>query len=267
MRHSLVPCLLTSHTLTQDRTHLFVPLLQNSHHSHDNQRSSSSKSQSSRHLIINGRTAVRGRYPYFCTLDHYGGGALIAPDIILTAGHVKPGRRSDVQPRVGMYSFKHLHHNDDDDDSVEGDGDAVKDDFEQFPIQEMVRHPDFVYVGDDEFIHDFTILKLQGQSTKQPVRINRHAHVPAIGQAVTAMGVGNTSPDYESKSSVLKEVVLHAIANDVCEKSESDSNSGREDESYKGRIFPSMMCTTGGPHNERDAWYVTLFCAHAACCT
>jgi secreted trypsin-like serine protease len=195
-------------------------------------------SQSSRQLIIHGQTAVKGRYPYFCTLDHYGGGALIAPDIILTAGHTKPGRRGDVQPRVGTYNFKH---------------DVAGKDYEQFQIQEMVRHPHFVHVGADEFIRDFTILKLKGQSSKPVVRINRHSHLPTSGQPVTAMGVGNTHADYESKSNVLRHVVLNAIPNDVCEESESDSDPDREDESYQGRIFPSMMCTTGGPHNERDA--------------
>jgi hypothetical protein len=186
---------------------------------------------------------------------------LIAPDIILTAGHCKPGRRGDVQPRVGTYSFKH-----DVLDRLDGKKEG---DYEQFSIQEMVRHPRFVHVGGDEFIRDFTILKLDGQSSKPVVRINRHADLPAIGQPVTAMGMGNTNPDYESKSSVLKEVVLNAISNDVCEASESDSNPDREDESYKGRIFPSMMCTTGGPHNERDAWYVHIasYILHAANCT
>jgi hypothetical protein len=195
----------------------------------------------SRNLIIHGHTAAKDRYPYFCTLDHYGGGALIAPDIILTAGHCKPGRRGDVQPRVGTYSFQH---------------DVAGRDYEQFKIQAMVQHPEFVHVGGDEFIRDFTILKLTGQSSHPVVRINRRADLPGNGQPVTAMGMGNTNPDYESRSSVLKKVVLNAIANDVCEESESDSNPDRDDESYQGRIFPSMMCTTGGPHNERDAWYV-----------
>jgi hypothetical protein len=242
------------HALTQDRTYVsFFVFLQHDSTTHDHP---STNLDNHRQLIIHGRTAVRGRYPYFCTLDHYGGGALIAPDIILTAGHCKPGRRGDVQPRVGTYNFKH---------DVEGK------DYEAFRIDKMVRHPGFVHVGADEFIRDFTILKLKGQSSKPVVRINRHAHVPADGQPVTAMGMGNTHADYESKSVVLKQVVLNAISNDACEESESDSNPDREDESYQGRIFPSHMCTTGGPHNERDAWYVLYILQtcmmHSTSCT
>ena len=45
--------------------------------------------QSSRVLVVNGEDAVRGRYPYFVTLQHYGAGALIAPDIVLSAGHCR----------------------------------------------------------------------------------------------------------------------------------------------------------------------------------
>jgi hypothetical protein len=68
---------------------------------------------------------------------------------------------------------------------------------------------------------------------------------------------------------MLMEAVLNAIANDVCEESESDSNPDREDESYQGSIFPSMMCTTGGLHSERDAWYSYILhtVLHATNCT
>jgi secreted trypsin-like serine protease len=38
---------------------------------------------------VNGEDAVKGRYPYFVTLQKYGAGALIAPDIVLSAGHCR----------------------------------------------------------------------------------------------------------------------------------------------------------------------------------
>lgn len=40
-----------------------------------------------RELIVNGYDAKRGRYPYFVTIEDWCGGSLIAPDIVLTAGH------------------------------------------------------------------------------------------------------------------------------------------------------------------------------------
>jgi chymotrypsin len=187
-----------------------------------------------RALIIRGTNAVRGRYPYFVTLDHYGGGALIAPDIVLTAGHCKPLNRHQVQPRVGTYSFS------------QGDDD----DHEEFDIVKMVRHPGFVKVDDDDFIHDFTILKLSGLSSNQLVKINRNHHIPSDGQDVIAMGMGNTIPDRDSRAHILQQTTLSAIPNDVC----AESVDPDRELSYEGRIFPSMMCTTGGPNNERDAW-------------
>jgi secreted trypsin-like serine protease len=42
-----------------------------------------------RSLIIGGKAATKGDYPYFAHFDSPGcGGTLIAPDIVLTAGHV-----------------------------------------------------------------------------------------------------------------------------------------------------------------------------------
>jgi secreted trypsin-like serine protease len=197
----------------------------------------------SRRLIINGETALKGRYPYFVTLDHFCGGALIAPDVVLVAGHCKTSNknvRKAHYAHVGRYSFKH-------------DIDGV--DYEEIRIVQQVRHPSFKWVGDDEFIHDFLLLKLKRPSTKPTIQLNRHAHVPAENQTVVAMGVGNTDPDYESKSDVLKEVSLNAIANKRCEESyDLERNT-----SYHGRIFPSMMCTTGGEQNERDAWCVCVY--------
>jgi Trypsin len=47
------------------------------------------KSDKERNLIIGGRVAAPNEYPYFAHLDAIScGGSLIAPDIVLTAGHV-----------------------------------------------------------------------------------------------------------------------------------------------------------------------------------
>jgi len=165
------------------------------------------------------------------TLEHYCGGALIAPDIILSAGHCQP--QYSVKPHVGTYSF--------DDDN-----------FETMHILSTVRHPDFVRVGDDEFIHDFVLIQLATPSTAPVVKINRNPHLPKRNQDVTAIGVGWTHPDYESRANVLQEVVLQYQPNDECEASR-----GRH-KSYHDRIFPSHLCTTGGPHNTKDAWCVSV---------
>jgi len=162
-----------------------------------------------RELIINGQKAVKGRYPYFVTINHYCGGALIAPDIVVAAGHCKGPNLPRV--RVGTYSFTH---------DVEGQ------DYEPYEVIEMVRHPSWKRFGDDEFVHDFLLLKLERPSSHPFIKLNRHANTPRDMQEVTAMGVGKQAYDR------------------------------KRDLTYKGRIHDSHICTTGGPNNERDAWYV-----------
>lgn len=186
-----------------------------------------------RDLIVKGQNAVQGRYPYFATLKHFCGGALIAPDIILTAGHC--WFEQHISPKVGTYSFH---------------TDVRNVDYEQFEIAEKVRHPRWVYVGDDEFIRDFSIIKLNGQSTNPVIRINRRDSFPRDGQEVIAMGMGYTDQNFDSRSDVLQQVALNAIPNDICEEAfDLERNI-----TYEGRIHPSMMCSTGGPNNERDSW-------------
>jgi secreted trypsin-like serine protease len=194
-------------------------------------------------LIIHGQTAPKGRYPYFVTLDRDCGGALIAPDIVLTAGHCKPTKSQyqTLRPRVGTYSFTK---------------DKRDVDYEEFKIVTAVRHPDFVRVGDDEFIYDFSIIQLDRPASRRfiPVRINRNDDIPALGSSsrggdsnVVAMGMGYTHADYDSMSDILKQVTLNPVSNKLC----ATSTDG--DESYKGRIHSTHLCTTGGPRNRRDA--------------
>ena len=53
---------------------------------------SESNSLSERQLIIGGEVAAAGDYPYFTHYDTPGcGGAIVAPDVVLTAAHVSIG--------------------------------------------------------------------------------------------------------------------------------------------------------------------------------
>jgi len=214
-----------------------------------------------RELIIGGERAPQGRYPYFSTLQHYCGGSLIAPDVILTAGHCLPAHKHAVQPRVGTYSFF--------------DGREDSDHGELFNIKHMVRHDEWKALGEDEFRHDFTLLFLGGSSAKQYVKLNRNPGIPIAGETLTVMGVGWTTADWEraKKSVVLRETELNYLPNDQCRLSNNtstsssrdddnssadDDNSKEEDEedfvTYEGRVHSDHICTTGGPNNERDAW-------------
>jgi secreted trypsin-like serine protease len=190
-----------------------------------------------RRLIIHGHKAIPGRYPYFSQIDDYCGGSLIAPDIVLAAGHCQPLKSWYLpQVRVGVYDVHHLQ-----DELVQ-------------PAY-FVRHPTWRERGDDDYVNDFLLIKLQNATSihRPYLRINANPNLPYNHQPVTAMGMGNTDPDCdECRSSTLREVSLNAITNEQCSLSQSEER----DMTYHDRISSSHLCTTGGPHNERDAWYV-----------
>uniref|UniRef100_A0A7S3L5L1 Peptidase S1 domain-containing protein n=1 Tax=Amphora coffeiformis TaxID=265554 RepID=A0A7S3L5L1_9STRA len=213
------------------------------------------KSNNRRRLIVNGQDAPANRFPYFSTLDRYCAGALIAPDIVLTAGHCKPHRRRDIgQLHVGTYYFDY-------DLDAEDNGEANYDD-ETFDLSAMVRHPEFKRKGDDEFRHDFTILKLSGVSSQRIVRINRDPRVPFPDQGLVSMGLGFLYDVWEQdddedddterplRPELLQEANVNYLPSDICRLA-SD-----EDESYshpQNRIGETHLCTYVPPTNGRDA--------------
>ena len=208
-----------------------------------------------RRLIVNGQDAAANRFPYFSTLDRYCAGALIAPDIILTAGHCKPHRLRDIgQLHVGTYFFDYDR---DAEDNVE-----AKYDDETFDLSAMVRHPEFKRKGDDEFRHDFTILKLSGVSSQPIVRINRDPQVPFPDQGLVSMGLGflydvwaqdddgDDDTERPLRPELLQEASVNYLTSDKCRLA-SD-----EDESYshpRHRIGETHLCTYVPLTNSRDA--------------
>jgi hypothetical protein len=241
--------------------------------------------QDHRSLIINGQDASLGRYPYFTTLDRYCAGALIAPDIVLTAGHCKPSILDSVKLHIGTYYFKDVRDRDDDDGFGSGDDDDDdyndshkhkhnkhkkhdddddEDDddvsssspsrtrsnlpeYEEYAIVDVIRHPRFKPLGGDEFVHDFTVLKLKDASSIPYVSLNRDPMLPVDGQTVTAMGLGFIHPEDDARPDVLQEVDLNYLPNDQCELAEDS------DESFEGRIHSTHMCTFVQPDNTKDA--------------
>jgi len=199
--------------------------------------------QDHRSLIIGGQDAPKGRYPYFASFDHWGGGVLIAPDIILTAGHCNPPPEQPVKVRVNHYKFQ------------SNDLSQEPDDDETFSIVTKERHPNWYTISWDEAVNDFNIFKLSGFSKVPPVKLNRNPNVPVAGDRVTVIGMGSTDPNPETfeatAATTLQQVQLKIMAHDKCEASHDPK---RPNTTYAGRIFEDrMVCTSGGHRNERDA--------------
>eukprot|EP00579_Thalassiosira_antarctica_P013834 CAMPEP_0201927860 /NCGR_PEP_ID=MMETSP0903-20130614/19621_1 /ASSEMBLY_ACC=CAM_ASM_000552 /TAXON_ID=420261 /ORGANISM="Thalassiosira antarctica, Strain CCMP982" /LENGTH=718 /DNA_ID=CAMNT_0048466159 /DNA_START=16 /DNA_END=2172 /DNA_ORIENTATION=- len=173
--------------------------------------------------IINGIPTPSNRYSYAVSLidtdtdEHICGGTLIAPDIILTAGHcstyfdsIHVGRHDRINQAEG---FGHLI------------------------VEEHRAHPDYGNV----IMNDFALAKLYGTSSVTPVKISNRKNHPVVGEALTVMGWGVTQQGESSTASdVLRSVDVNSLSNAVCEGSQGEYQG--ETVSYAGYIRDNMMC-------------------------
>lgn len=173
--------------------------------------------------IIGGTDTERGRYPYFVSLidvngRHTCGGSLVAPDVVLTAAHCQ-----GVANRVHIGQWNRSDIND--------DYDNIAITIPEFP------HPDYV---ESAFEYDFLILKLEGSSSREYLRLNANANIPQsdVQDEVTVIGFGNTISGVQSLAEILQQVTLSYIPNSVCELSKDSSL----DLTYQNKIIDAMLC-------------------------
>lgn len=170
---------------------------------------------------------------------------MIAPDILLTAGHVNPPLQQNAQVRLNHTHFLSTNF-------------ALEPvDKNTFGISAIVQYPDYSTISVDENVHDFNIFVLDGISDLPTVKLNRSRKLPRPGQQVTVVGMGSTSPDpatfVQTAAKTLQEVNLTVLSYKACLE-QSGGDPARPGLSYKGRLYDgSMICTSGGPHNEKDA--------------
>ena len=108
---------------------------------------------------------------------------------------------------------------------------------ERIAMKREYEHPSYS-TRTDEF--DVALLKLDRPADLDIplVRINGNDNVPDTRTTVTVMGWGDTNPSSaQDLAKNLMEVNLDVISNSQCEKSKKNNDS------YKGSIYQSMICT------------------------
>lgn len=161
--------------------------------------------------IVGGDEAELGEYPYFVEMGRCGG-ALVAPDIVLTAAHC--GDFKGQQVIIGGYLAGTLE---------EGSQMRFCDEWSMDPR----------YNG-DTFNYDFALCKLNKPVTIDSnvrLELNEVDGVPKEGNNLVVMGLGTTSFG-GGLESVLRDVTVPTISNERC----------NDNDYYGGQITDSMLC-------------------------
>jgi trypsin len=181
------------------------PLLEVSKtHSKIRQLSSQSTRASSRGLIVNGQRVDPDRYPYLVAIfDLVGtkliaykcGGSLIAPNVVLTAGHCYNASKVVQIARHDMY-------------------DPTETSFEKFTVKQKFLHPKFNTVT---YNYDAALLILDGTSKYPPVKLVSpdNAFRAEDDQSLTVVGFGAYLTG-SVHSTTLLDVEVNAWAQQEC---------------------------------------------------
>jgi len=181
----------------------------------------SAESDDPRERIFRGVRAEEGEFPYLVSLrsfgNHFCGGVLIAPNVVLTASHCVVTKSGSIQTpdvSVGLLGIR--------------DTKSVRDTVEEFKTCETIVHRNFdLNRIQDGF--DIALLVLDGNSTAELVEVDRGSISLQEGDPVTVAGFGRISNN-ELSSELLKTEELQYVEMEKCETD------------FRRDFPPSTMC-------------------------
>ena len=188
--------------------------------------------------IINGIETSPTRYPYSASLqyssEHFCGGALIASDVVITAGHCN-GALS-----LGGITYNAVinRHNLQNNKRYNGGGESIR-------VKKEIRHPQY---NPDTVNNDFNLIILNRavQDTSTYLKVNPNSAIPQKNKPLTVIGYGDTDirESISTSSNILMETVVYSQSNLECESSSGvvESEWGPVMTSLKGGITENMIC-------------------------
>ena len=154
--------------------------------------------------IVGGTQADLGEYPYFVDMNVIGcGGALIAPQVVLSAAHCGDEGVNYVNQRVIVGAYQN--------------GSSSTTGASSVRVTAQRNHPNF---DDDTMENDFMLLKLETAVSIATPRLSiassGGSSNPSAGTSLTVIGLGDTS-DGGSSASRLREVVVPVVDANECD--------------------------------------------------
>jgi trypsin len=174
-----------------------------------------------RNLLVNGADTLPDEYPFHVQVGGCSG-ALIAPNIVITAGHVVPSEEGAIGMTVRVDAYQ-----------TENDPNSTI-----RTVEKAIIHPKY-----DTMHYDFVILILDGPAAVKPIRINRSPTVPTASQNVTLLGTGTaTLAGTEGRPKVLQKTTTYYVPTDDCGEAYDPERSIR----YNGNFLDgTSLCTMG----------------------
>jgi len=173
--------------------------------------------------MVNGKDTRPGEYSFHTQVGCCSG-ALIAPDVVLTASHVvseEEGSRgmtvivgayySTLASAIAAAVFPTIHKNNSSSitpiaTTYEG-GEVRK-------VIRAIRHPNYNGIH-----NDFSLLFLDRPAIQaKPISINRSPHIPHPYQQLTLLGTGTLNLSTSVRSDVLQETTSRYVPNEECRK-------------------------------------------------